>query len=81
LQHISATERLGTLPLLKVEAESFIPTESVTVCRDLTDDHLLSLAIEADADCIVTGDKDLLVLNPFRGIPIVTPAEFIKKFL
>jgi hypothetical protein len=44
--------------------------------------HLLSfsLALAIKADCIVTGDKDLLVLHPFREIPILTPADFLNTF-
>jgi hypothetical protein len=55
--------------------------QSFNICRDPMDEYLLCAALEANANCIVTGDKDLLCLNPFRGIPILTPAEFIKKFL
>jgi predicted nucleic acid-binding protein len=36
--------------------------------------------VEADAACIITGDKDLLVLNPFQNIPILTATEFLEKF-
>ena len=41
-----------------------------------TDDKFLELAVNGRTDLILTGDKDLLVLNPFRGIPIVAPATF-----
>lgn len=44
----------------------------------LEDDQILELAVNGNATYIVTGDADLLVLNPFRGIEIVTPAEFLK---
>lgn len=40
------------------------------------DDKFLELAVNGRADPIITGDTDLLVLNPFRGIPIITPAAF-----
>ena len=53
-------------------------TERVTACRDATDDKFLELAVNGKADVIVSGDADLLVLNPFRGIPIVTPAAFVQ---
>ena len=36
------------------------------------------LAVNGRAGAIITGDADLLALNPFRGIPIVTPAEFLR---
>ena len=42
------------------------------------DDKFLELAVNGQADLIVTGDADLLALNPFRDIPIVTPAVFVQ---
>lgn len=45
-------------------------------CRDPDDDHVLAAAQSGKRDCIVTGDKDLLVLRRFRGMPILTPSEF-----
>ena len=45
-------------------------------CRDRTDDNILAIALASQADCIVTGDKDLLVLGEYAGIPIITPADF-----
>jgi len=55
--------------------------EEITVCRDPKDNMILELAVAGQADYIVTGDKDLLALNPFRKIQIVTPAEFLKSKL
>ena len=46
-------------------------------CRDPDDDKLLETAVMGEADCLVTGDRDLLVLSPFQGVPIVTPAVFL----
>ena len=42
-------------------------------CRDPKDDKFLELALNGKATHIVSGDEDLLVLHPFRGIPILTP--------
>ena len=50
---------------------------TVRVCRDPDDDKLLEIAVVGRADFLVTGDRDLLILNPFQGIPILTPAEFL----
>lgn len=50
------------------------------VCRDPDDNILLALALDGKADYIVSGDKDLLELTPFQGIPIVAPAEFLAMF-
>lgn len=46
------------------------------LCRDRDDDNVLAAALAGAADCIITGDKDLLVLKEFRGIQIISPAEF-----
>lgn len=52
--------------------------ETITACRDPKDNMLLELAVSGNADYLVTGDKDLLVLDPFRGIRIVSPLDFLK---
>jgi len=56
----------------------FIPvTETITACRDPKDDIFLELAVSGQADLIISSDNDLLVLHPFRGIPILKPAAFL----
>lgn len=50
--------------------------ERIAACRDPKDDKFLELAVNGRADVIVSGDADLLVLDRFRGIPIITPAAF-----
>ncbi len=52
--------------------------EKVQECRDSKDDKILELALNGGAGYIVSGDKDLLVLNPFRDVKIVTPEEFLR---
>ncbi len=54
------------------------PTEGVRACRDARDDKFLELAVSGCASCIITGDADLLALHPFRGMTIVTPAQFLQ---
>ena len=66
------------LKKLLVDAEAVTITERVAACRDATDDKFLELAINGQAELIVSGDADLLALNPFRDIPIVTPAIFMQ---
>lgn len=51
-------------------------TERLTECRDAKDDKFLELAVSGSAACVVSGDNDLLVLNPFRGVAILTPQQF-----
>ncbi len=53
-------------------------TDTVRACRDAKNDRILELAVNGDAAFIVTGDDDLLVLNLFRGIHIVTPSQLLE---
>lgn len=53
----------------------FAPSVMVPDCRDPKDNIYLELALAASAHTIVSGDTDLLVLHPWRGIRILTPAE------
>ena len=79
--YISKTDRDQFVHLLQADTLLIVPTRKVSVCRDPKDNIFLECAIEARVNVIVTGDNDLLILHPFRGIPIVTPQTFIKKFL
>ena len=54
-------------------------TEEINVCRDPKDNMILELAVNGRADVIVTGDTDLLVLNPFREIVILDPQTFLTQ--
>jgi putative PIN family toxin of toxin-antitoxin system len=45
-------------------------------CRDPNDLTVLGLVAPGDAQAIVTGDKDLLVIEVFKGVPIMTPRAF-----
>ncbi len=49
-------------------------------CRDSDDDNVLACAVEASAEYLVTGDRDLLHLKTFKGIRIVTPRDFELLF-
>lgn len=56
-----------------------LPTVQVTDCRDPKDDKYLELALAADAATIVSSDGDLLVLNPWRGVRILNPADYLAE--
>lgn len=47
------------------------------VCRDPKDDKFLDVAVNGEADVLVSGDPDLLVLDPFLGVRIVAPADWL----
>jgi predicted nucleic acid-binding protein len=54
--------------------------ETISICRDAKDNKFLELAVNGDAKFIITGDQDLLILNPFRGIKIITPELLVSEF-
>lgn len=55
------------------------PPLAVPVCRDPDDDAVLALALAARADCIVSGDGDLLTLKHYQDIPILDPAQAVRR--
>lgn len=54
--------------------------ETITICRDEKDNKFLELAVSGNANIIITGDLDLLVLHPFQSIEILTPDKFVDRF-
>lgn len=77
-KYLREEERMRFLGALLKEAELVEIAEVVTACRDAKDDKFLELAVSGKATCIVSGDNDLLILNPFREISILTPREFLS---
>jgi uncharacterized protein len=53
--------------------------QRVQASRDPDDDKFLEVAINGRADVVVSGDGDLLDLNPFRGIAILSPAAYVDR--
>ena len=76
-RYVTPSERERFLGLLLRDAHLVEITETIRACRDPKDDRVLELAVCGRADWIVTGDADLLVLDPFRGIRIVKPTDFL----
>jgi uncharacterized protein len=76
-QAIRQERREYVLGILRDAAVWFDPAERVADCRDPKDDKYLELALAAGAETIVTGDDDLLVLHPWRGVRILRPADYL----
>lgn len=77
---INNEERFIFLNKIELNSKLFNPGISFTDCLDPKDNKFLELAVAADASCVITGDKDLLVLSPFRGIPILNATDFLNNF-
>ncbi|MCO5286283.1 MAG: putative toxin-antitoxin system toxin component, PIN family [Chitinophagaceae bacterium] len=70
-------EKWRTIGRITLNAEYFFTKETITACRDPKDNKFLELAVAAKASCIITGDSDLLMLHPFREVPIVNASDFL----
>ena len=78
--YLRPNEREQFEDMLLREATYVEPTETIQACRDPDDNKFLELAVAGNADIIISGDTDLLELDPFRGIRIVTPRTFVDTF-
>jgi len=78
-KYFSMEERVQFISKFFADAEIVEIQETIQACRDRKDDKFLELAVNGSADLIITGDQDLLVLNPFRNIKIITPSDFLTN--
>jgi putative PIN family toxin of toxin-antitoxin system len=79
-KYISLNIRTQFLAKLKLESEVVEIVQNIKECRDPKDDKFLEVAINGNATHIITGDKDLLALHPFRGVDILTATQFLEIF-
>jgi len=74
------TEDIATvLSLILLRGEPVVPARRIGVCRDPNDNMVLEAAVAGQVDAIVSGDEDLLTLSPFEGIPVLSPAAFLRR--
>jgi uncharacterized protein len=72
-RYIDEEDARTFIAALTREAQSIDITVQIKACRDPRDDMFLELAISGGATQVVTGDKDLVTLNPLRGVQILPP--------
>ncbi|WP_426147976.1 putative toxin-antitoxin system toxin component, PIN family [Polaromonas sp. DSR2-3-2] len=82
-RYLDAQTRLSFVALVRQHAHLFgvLESDELSVqpaCRDPKDNKFLALALVFEADAIISSDNDLLVLSPWRSIPILTPAGFVS---
>jgi len=80
-KYVREEERLEFLAAVVREAEIVEVVDVITDCRDPKDNKFLELAVSGKASHIISSDGDLLVLHPFRQIPIVTPQSWLESIL
>ena len=77
--HLQPEDVAALINLIRLRGELVIPARRIAACRDPKDDCFLEAAVAGSADCIVSGDGDLLALTSFERIPILRPAEFLAR--
>lgn len=78
-KYITLGERQEFLREFKEKLLFVVVTEIIEDCRDAKDNKYLELALSGLANCIVTGDQDLLVLHPWREVKIITVQTFLDN--
>jgi uncharacterized protein len=78
-KYVSTDDRKTFINKLQVISQKVEIIEKIMACRDAKDDKFLELAINGNAKFIITGDRDLLVLNIFKGIEVITSQDFITR--
>lgn len=76
LKYVTDADLREFLDLLSASAIIVQIDQEPHDCRDPKDNIFLGCAVFGKADYLVSGDGDLLVLNPYHGIPIITPRTF-----
>ena len=77
--HILPEDVMSVINLIRLRGELVIPDKKIELYRDPKDDKFLEAALEGQADCIVSGDADLLDMVSFVNIPILRPAQFMER--
>jgi len=78
-RYLREEERLLFLAAFIRYAKIVGVVEKLTECRDPKDNKFLELAVSGNATSIISGDNDLLILNPFCGVTILTPQQFVSE--
>jgi putative PIN family toxin of toxin-antitoxin system len=78
-RYFSQEQRLNFIAKFFEKAEMVEILELVEICRDPKDDKFLELAVNGRANYLITGDQDLLVLNPFQETLIITVSQFFAS--
>jgi uncharacterized protein len=81
-KYVSADEATRFVADLAAQTTLLVdsPGPHPTVCRDPRDDYLVALAEASGAEAIITGDLDLLVIDPGElAVEVITPRQFVER--
>lgn len=78
-RYVPTSLRLTFLAQLEAISEEVAIFECPMGCRDADDDKFLETALLGEADALITGDKALLEMNPFNGLPVIQPVDALHR--
>ena len=78
-KYITEEERYTFIATFLQIAKYHKPAVHIDECRDPKDNKFLELAVGSHAATLISGDRDLLVMHPFRGTAILTPQDFLRN--
>ena len=78
-RYLSQSIRTVYLSQIMAVSEWVSITNAILGCRDPDDDKFLETALTGNADCIVTGDRDLPEMHAFHGIPVLAPSRYLSE--
>jgi putative PIN family toxin of toxin-antitoxin system len=78
-RYVARGRRMALLDRLAPNLVVVEIVQRIRACRDPKDDPFLEVAVNGSANLIVTGDRDLLALHPFRGIDILSPTAYLER--
>ena len=79
-RYFSESGRLRHLVAIAQSIQHFELTTEVSVSRDKTDDKFIALAIDSGATILISGDPDLKDVKTYKGIEILSPAQFFERY-
>ena len=79
-RYFPGESRIDFLLVLARISQFIEPSVSITDCIDPSDNRFLELALCAESEIIISGDDHLRSMNPWRGIAIASPSEFLQRY-
>ena len=80
-RYVAAEARERAVIILMRDGEMVTPRRLFHVCRDPKDDKFIDAAHAGRADCLISGDADLIALGAFEGIPILNAARYLAEIV
>ncbi len=79
-RHFGDSGRLRHLIAIAQSIQRFEVSADVSVSRDKTDDKFIALAIDSGASMLISGDPDLKEVQVYKGVEILSPAQFFDRY-